>query len=65
MVAKGAAITSAIDCEFRLADDICVLLSDGEPYPVLRKDYNKVGDQSDLLSFSLTTDATDAHFIFT
>ena len=31
MVAKGAAITSAIDCEFRLADDICVLLSDGDP----------------------------------
>ena len=64
MVAKGAAITSAIDCEFRLADDICVLLSDGVPYPVLKKD-TKVGDQSESLSFSLTTDATDAHFIFT
>ena len=65
MVAKGAAVTSAIDCEYRLADDICVLLSDGEPYPVLKKDVNKVGDQSDLPSFSLTTDAVDAHFIFT
>lgn len=65
MVAKGAAITSAIDCDFRLSDDICIMLSDGELYPVLRKDKNKVGDKSDTLSFSLTTDAFDAHFIFT
>ncbi|HRR76624.1 MAG TPA: Hsp70 family protein [Ruminococcus sp.] len=65
MVAKGAAITSAIDCDFRLGDDICVLLSDGETYPILRKDKNKVGDRSEPLSFSLTTDAYDAHFIFT
>ena len=65
MVAKGAAITSAVNCEFRLADDICILLSAGETYPVLMKDENKVGDESEHLSFSLTTDATDAHFIFT
>ncbi len=65
MVAKGAAITSAIDCEYRLADDICILLSDGETYPVLKKDINKVGDRSEPVSFSLTTDARDAHFIFT
>lgn len=65
MVAKGAAITSAIDCEFRLSDDVCILLSDGETYPVLQKNLNKVGDTSETLSFSLTTDALDAHFIFT
>lgn len=65
MVAKGAAITSAVTCEFRLSDDICILLSDGEKYPILRKDINKVGDKSDSVSFSLTTDAFDAHFIFT
>lgn len=65
MVAKGAAVTSAIDCEFRLSDDICVLLSDNETYPVLRKDENKVGDISEPLSFSLTNDSFDAHFIFT
>lgn len=65
MVAKGAAITSAVNCEFRLSDDICILLSDGETYPILRKDINKVGDKSDSVSFSLTTDAFDAHFIFT
>ena len=65
MVAKGAAITSAIDCDFRLSDDICVLLSDGDTYPILRKDINKVGDKSEPLSFSLTTDSFDAHFIFT
>lgn len=65
MVAKGAAITSAVDCEFRLSDDICILLSDGEVYPILRKDINKAGDKSDKLSFSLTKDSYDAHFIFT
>ena len=65
MVAKGAAITSAIDCDFRLSDDICILLSDGETYPILKKDVNKVGDQSEPISFSLTTDSYDAHFIFT
>ncbi|MBQ5563188.1 MAG: hypothetical protein IIT39_07365, partial [Clostridia bacterium] len=43
----------------------CILLSAGETYPVLMKDENKVGDESEHLSFSLTTDATDAHFIFT
>jgi molecular chaperone DnaK len=65
MVAKGAAITSAIDCDFRLSDDICILLSDGETYPILKKDDNKVGDRSEPISFSLTTDSYDAHFIFT
>lgn len=65
MVAKGAAITSAINCDFRLSDDICILLSDGDTYPVLKKDINKVGDKSAQLSFSLTTDSKDAHFIFT
>ena len=65
MVAKGAAITSAIDCDFRLSDDICILLSDGETYPVLKKDVNKVGDEIEPVSFSLTTDSQDAHFIFT
>ncbi|MCM1329126.1 MAG: Hsp70 family protein [Ruminococcus sp.] len=65
MVAKGAAVTSAIGCDFRLSDDICILLSDGSTYPIFRKDVNKVGDKSDNLSFSLTTDSFDAHFIFT
>lgn len=65
IVAKGAAITSAINCDFRLGDDICILLSDGETYPILKKDENKVGDKSNPISFSLTADSYDAHFIFT
>ena len=65
IVAKGAAITSAAECDFRLGDDICILLSDNEKYPVLKKDENKVGDKVENLSFSLTTDSYDAHFIFT
>lgn len=64
MVAKGAAITSAIECDYRLSDDICILLSDSETFPVLRKDENKVGDKREY-SFSLTDDSSNAHFIFT
>ena len=41
------------------------MLSDGETYPILKKDVNKVGDKSETLSFSLTEDSYDAHFIFT
>ncbi|MCM1230850.1 MAG: Hsp70 family protein [Ruminococcus flavefaciens] len=65
LIAKGASITSAMDCDFRLGDDICILLSDGETFPILEKDINKVGDKSETLSFSLTTDSYNAHFIFT
>lgn len=65
MVAKGAAITSACECKFNLGDDLCVLLNDGTTYPILRKDINKAGDSSAELSFSITDDSTDAHFIFT
>lgn len=65
MVAKGAAITSALNCDFRLADDICILLSDKETYPILKKDIHKVGDISETVSFSLTADSYDAHFILT
>ena len=65
LAAKGAAIASAVDCDFRLGDDLCILLSDGETYPILKKDVNKVGDKSETLSFSLTEDSYDAHFIFT
>ena len=32
---------------------------------VLRKDINGVGDSSEEITFSLTDDSTDAHFIFT
>lgn len=65
MAAKGAAITSAMECDFRLGDDICVLLSDGSTYPIFKKDENKVGDKSKPVSFSMTTDSYDAHFIIT
>lgn len=65
MVARGAALTSAIDCKFKLSDDVCLLLSDDSAYPLLRKDINGVGDSSEEITFSLTDDSTDAHFIFT
>ena len=65
MAAKGAAITSAMECDFRLGDDICILLSDGTTYPIFKKDENKVGDKSKPVSFSMTNDSYDAHFIIT
>lgn len=64
MVAKGAAITNAIDCKFMLCDDICLLMSDNDKYPILKRNFNKVGDTIEPISFSLTEDSTDAHFIF-
>ncbi|MBP1547064.1 MAG: Hsp70 family protein [Oscillospiraceae bacterium] len=64
MVAKGAAITNALDCQFILCDDICLLLSDNSKYPILKSNINKVGDTVDSISFSLTEDSEDAHFIF-
>lgn len=65
MAAKGAAVASALGCEFRLSDDICLLLSDGDTFRILKKDENKVGDSSETITLSLTDDATDAHFIIT
>ncbi len=65
IVAKGAAITSAIGCDFRLSDDLCILLSDGKTYPILKKDENKAGDTTENIYFSLTADSFVANFIFT
>ena len=65
MVAKGAAITSAADCKFVLCDDLCVLLSDDDIFTLFEGGVNKVGDKCAPVSFSLTDDSTDAHFIFT
>lgn len=64
IVAKGAAVTSAVNCDYRLSDDLCVLMSDDTVYPILQKD-TKVGEKFTVISFSTTDDSADAHFIFT
>ena len=65
MVAKGAALTSVINCEFKLSDDVSVLLSDNETFPIFKKDIDGVGSESNEITFSLVDDSSDAHFIFT
>ena len=65
MVAKGAALTSVINCEFKLSDDVSVLLSDNETFPIFKKDIDGVGSESNDITFSLVDDSSDAHFIFT
>lgn len=65
MVAKGAALTSVIDCEFKLSDDVSVLLSDNETFPIFKKDIDGIGSESNDITFSLVDDSSDAHFIFT
>ena len=64
-VAEGAAYIAAMNNEYLLNDDICVLLSDDTQYPILQKGKDGVNKTIESITFSLTEDANDAHFIFT
>lgn len=63
-VANGAAFIDISGGEYYLNDDVCVELSDGVLFPILKKNQSKVGCVQPPISFGLTTDSTDAHFIF-
>jgi len=63
--AEGAALMQLIGGNFRLNDTLGVLLSDGNVYPVFEGGKNAVGDRRNPITFSLTEDSLDAHFIFT
>ena len=67
MVAKGAAIASAVSCEYVLSDDLCLQLSDDSLYTILEKGKSKASRDSRNLTFgfSVTDDSPDAHFVFT
>lgn len=67
MVAKGAAIASALSCEYVLGDDLCLMLSDDTLYPILEKGKAKANKHFEPVSFgfSVTDESPDAHFIFT
>ena len=67
MVAKGAAIASALSCEYVLSDDLCLLLSDDTLYPILEKGKARANKRFEPVSFgfSVTDESPDAHFIFT
>lgn len=64
-VAIGAALIDIIGSEYYLNDDVGVLLSDNTVYPILKKGKDKIGSVITPITFSLTEDASDAHFIFT
>ena len=63
-VATGAAMMEIVGGDFCLNDDVGVLLSDESVYPVLKKGQHKVGSTIGPITFSLTDDSQDAHFIF-
>lgn len=63
-VATGAALIDISGGEYYLNDDVCVELSDDTLFPILEKGKTKVGHGQVPISFALTEDAIDAHFIF-
>ncbi|MGH4050191.1 MAG: Hsp70 family protein [Clostridium sp.] len=64
-VAIGAAFIDIIGSEYYLNDDVGVLLSDNTIYPIFKKHRDKIGSVIAPITFSLTEDTFDAHFIFT
>jgi molecular chaperone DnaK len=62
--AIGAAYMQIIGGSYSLSDSVCVILSDGDIYPVLPKGQS-VNEPIDRLEFSLVKDSPSAHFIFT
>ena len=64
-VAAGVALLATTNGEYMLNDDLGVLLSDGTVYPIFRKNTDCVGSKAGPITFSLTEDTQNAHFIFT
>jgi molecular chaperone DnaK len=63
-VARGATMMGFLDSTFTLNDDVGVVLSNDNTYPVLRKDLDHVGSQRGPISFKLVEDSISAKFIF-
>jgi molecular chaperone DnaK len=62
--AEGAALTQLIGASAKLNEPLGVLLSDGTVFPIFDTG-SAAGDKRGPISFSLTEDVEDAHFIFT
>jgi molecular chaperone DnaK len=62
--AEGAALTQLIGASAKLNEPLGVLLSDGTVFPIFESGA-AAGDKRGPISFSLTEDVADAHFIFT
>lgn len=64
-VAEGVALIGALGNRYYLNDDIGVVLSDDSIHIILEKNTAAVGTVCPPISFALTEDTPDAHFIFT
>jgi molecular chaperone DnaK len=64
-VAKGAAMFGLSGGQYRLSDDVGILLSDNSFYPLFKKEIHGVGDTIGPVSFSITEDSQSANFIIT
>jgi hypothetical protein len=63
-VAEGAAWLGSIGGNYRLNDDLCLLLNDRSVHPIFEKGKSGVGSSVEDIAFSLTEDAQNAHFVF-
>ena len=62
-VAEGAALIDSMDCEYKLNQDINVIMSDGMPHPIVRKGTGIPFD-GEAVTFGTVNSATGANFIF-
>ncbi|MBR5089764.1 MAG: Hsp70 family protein [Ruminiclostridium sp.] len=63
--AKGAACTPIIGGQFKLSDNIGIMMSDNTVFPILKRDVDGVNTISEKYTFSLVEDSPDAHIIIT
>lgn len=62
-VAEGAALVDSLDCEYKLNQDICVVMSDGSPHPIV-KNGTGIPFEGESYTFGTVNNATSANFIF-
>ncbi len=62
-VAEGAALMDRLNCEYKLNQDIGVVMSDGNLYPIIKKGTG-IPFNGASVTFGIVDNATSAHFIF-
>ncbi len=62
-VAEGAALIDSLDCEYKLNQDIGVVMSDGTSHPIIKKGTGIPFD-GEVITFGTVNSATSANFIF-
>jgi hypothetical protein len=63
--AEGSALSQYIIGNYKLSDNLCLLLSNDYSFNIFTKHNDGIGTKIDNLSFSLTNDDQNANFIFT